>query len=318
MQNVLITGGLGYVGGRVVSALSSSNQYRVRIGTHRLPNALPNWTGGFEVVHMDVLSQRGLKEACTGMDAIVHLAALDEIECGKDPALAMEVNTLGTLHTLESAIAAQVERFVYVSTAHVYGSPLAGQIDEDTPAFPVHPYAISHRAAEDFVRSAHGRQAIIGTVLRLSNGFGAPADKFVSRWSLLVNDLCRQAVTDGRLVLRSAGLQRRDFVTLHDVARAILHLLEIPPTSIADGVFNLGGRNPMRVIDMVQLIADRCAIVLHQRPEISRPYGVEESLPLDYSVAKLESTGFKLSGVPESEIDETLRFGQREFGVNIQ
>jgi len=310
MQNILITGGAGYVGGRVVSALSSGNKYRVRIGTHRLPDALPSWTRNYEVVSMNVRSRKDLEEACAGMDAVVHLAALNEVECGNDPALALTVNTLGTLHTLEAAIATHVERFVYVSTAHVYGAPLAGHIDEDTPAFPVHPYAITHRAAEDFVRSAHRRHAITGVVLRLSNGFGAPADKLVSRWSLLVNDLCRQAVTEGRLVLRSAGLQQRDFVTLHDVGQGIKHLLEIPVPSIADGVFNLGGSNPMRVIDMVQLIADRCAEVLNRRPEISRPCGVEETLPLDYSIAKLEDTGFQLSGDAASEIDATLRVCQ--------
>jgi len=70
---------------------------------------------------------------------------------------------------------------------------------------PVHPYAITHHAAEDFVLAAHDEKRLMGYVIRLSNGFGAPAHAGVDRWTLLVNDLCRQAVQTRQLILRSAG-----------------------------------------------------------------------------------------------------------------
>lgn len=315
-KSVLITGGAGYLGGRIASTLASTSKWAVRLGTHRQPDALPPWTRQYDVVSVDVCTEKGLQQAFAGMDAIVHLAALNEVESAEDPERALTVNTLGTLRMLTAAQAVGVKRFLYISTAHVYGAPLVGFIDEKIPARPVHPYAITHRAAEDFVLAAHGRNLIEGLVVRLSNGFGAPADSFVNRWTLLVNELCRQAVTEGRLVLRSSGMQRRDFITLLDVGRAIEHLLEVSVASLGDGLFNLGGRNPMRVSDMAELIADRCKAIINVRPQIVRPAEptCEETAPLDYSIAKLETTGFSLQGDPIAEIDATLRLCENVLG----
>ena len=117
------------------------------------------------------------------MDAIVHLAAMNEMDCARDPAAALEVNTALTLRLLNAAVAAGVRRFVYLSTAHVYGAPLRGHIDERALPRPVHPYAITHRAAEDFVLAAFDAGRIEGVVLRLSNGVGAPAHAAVDRWT---------------------------------------------------------------------------------------------------------------------------------------
>ena len=62
------------------------------------------------------------------------------------------------------------------------------------------PYAITHRAAEDFTLMFASRGKLDARVVRLSNAFGAPAHGSVDRWTLLVNDLCRQAVETKKLV----------------------------------------------------------------------------------------------------------------------
>jgi UDP-glucose 4-epimerase len=111
-----------------------------------------------------------------------------------------------------------------MSTTHVYG-PQVGRLEETTLPAPRHPYATSHRAAEDAVLAASGN--FTAMVLRLSNGFGAPTHAQANCWTLLVNDLCRQAVTDCTLRLRSAGLQHRDFIPLADVTRIVDHMLHL-------------------------------------------------------------------------------------------
>src|SRR5207245_1641136 len=102
----------------------------------------------------------------------------------------------------DAAKRAGVRRVVYVSTAHVYGAPLAGVITEASCAVSLHPYATSHRAAEDVVRAAHERKTIEGVVIRLSNAYGAPVSEDANCWTLLVNDLCRQAARTKTMVLR--------------------------------------------------------------------------------------------------------------------
>jgi UDP-glucose 4-epimerase len=313
---VLITGGLGYFGGRIATAFAQSGQFDLVLGTRHLRETRPAWAGQAQIIAMDFNTPASLDRACAGAEYVIHLAALNEIESVDNPQLAVTVNTLGTLQILQAAERARVRRFIYFSTAHVYGAPLAGHIDECTLPQPVHPYAITHRAAEDLVLAAHAQGRIEGTALRVSNGFGAPADISVNRWTLLANDLCRQAVRERQLVLNSPGLQIRDFVTLHDVARATLHVAGMPAAALGNGLFNVGGAAPMRVCDLAERIGLRCERTLGFKPPLNRPaIGNAKPAPaLDYSIEKLKATGFALTGDMDSELDATLRLCSEAYG----
>ena len=314
MRKVLITGGCGYLGGRLAQFLASQEGYEILLGSRRQTQS-PSWLPKAKVVETQWDSPQGLEEVCSGVDAIVHLAGMNAQDCAADPVAAMEVNAVATIRMVQAAIRQKVKRFIYMSTVHVYGSPLTGVITEETKPTPVHPYALSHQAGEDAVLASHQSGEIEGIVVRLSNAYGAPADKIANCWMLLVNDLCRQAAISGRLVLRSAGLQKRDFIALQDVARAIKHFIELSIDKIDCGLFNLGGEAPYRIIDLAELIAVRCEAVLGYRPEIERPEPVpDESSPkLNYQIDKLKETGFYLNGDVVSEIDATLRFCQQKF-----
>lgn len=306
-RKILITGGMGYVGARVAQELSTRSDIDVLLGSRQAQGS-PAWLPGARVVVMDWSSRQSLLDACSGVDVILHLAAMSDIDCALDPVGALEVNGVCSVRLLEAAKANKVSRFIYLSTAHVYGVPLAGQIHETLLARPRHPYATSHRAAEDVVLAAHDEGAIIGLVLRLSNGFGAPAHPGVNRWALLVNDLCRQAVTKQCLTLRSAGLQRRDFVTLRDVGQVFSHMIDLSAEKIGDGVFNVGGAWTPRVIDMAELIMERCSAVIGYTPKIicPSPGKGEMTLDLEYRIDRLLASGYVLSGNAVSEIDSTL------------
>jgi len=312
---VLITGALGYLGGRIASAFIAEGGFDLVLATRRVPTEHPAWVSKAKLIATDLAEPASLNAACEGADCVIHLAALNEIESANDPALALEVNGVGTLKMLEAACRQKVRRFVYFSTAHVYGAPLAGRIDESTFPRPVHPYAITHHVAEDFVLAALRQGRIEGVVLRLSNGYGPPADARVNRWTLVVNDLCRQAVCEKQLTLNSPGLQVRDFVALSDVARATSHLVRLPKSALGDGLFNMGGDNPMRICDMATKIAERCHAVLGFRPPIRMPAPAGEEQPqvLDYRIDRLKATGFALAGDADGEIDATLRLCQRAF-----
>lgn len=313
-RRILITGGFGYVGGRVAQALAALPDTQLVLGS-RFPQRQPPWLPAATVVDTAWHDTDQLRQACSGVDTVLHLAAMNEIDAVRDPAGALEMNGVATVRLLEAAKAEKVGRFIYLSTAHVYGSPLSGSIDETLCPRPIHPYATSHRAAEDVVLAAHSTGILTGLVLRLSNSFGAPAHPAVNRWTLLVNDLCRQAVTTGKLMLRSSGLQRRDFVALTDVGRAIAHLERLPREMAGDGVFNIGGAWAPTVMEMATLVANRCEATLGYLPEINRPDPLsgERSQLLDYRIDKLKKTGFNLEGDHAAEIDATLLFCRQAF-----
>jgi UDP-glucose 4-epimerase len=263
---------------------------------------------------MDWRSSQSLTLACDGIDTLVHLAGMNDASCLRDPVAALEVNGVNTARLMQAAKVTGIKRVIYFSTAHVYSPSLVGQIDESTLPKATHPYATSHRAAEDVVLAAANTE-MDSIVLRLSNGFGAPAHSAVNAWMLLMNDLCRQAVTLRSMTLRSTGLQWRDFITLQDVSRVVAHMIKLPDSQIGDGLFNVGSGKSSRVIDVVDLIQTRCTEVLGYTPEINRkePIANEETLPLDFRIDRLLATGFKLLENNVAEIDATLSLCHDDF-----
>lgn len=312
-ERILVTGARGYLGGRLVRHLREATPFALRLASRV---AVPG-DDRAETVSVGALDDDALLDAaCDGVTHIIHLAALNEIDSEKEPERAVEVNINGTVRLARAATNAGVRRMIFLSTAHVYGAPLTGVIDERTATRPTHPYAITHRAAEDFVFGAASRSRLEPVVLRLSNAIGAPADPAVQRWTLLVNDLCRQAVTTKRLALRSAGLARRDFIAMADACHAVAHFVTVPAAALGNGLFNLGGGRSMRVADMVDLVIERCEAVLGFRPEVSRPAPSpgEISADLDYRIDRLRASGFDPAGDLAGEIDDTLRLCAIAFG----
>ncbi len=313
-NRVLVTGGLGYIGGRVARHLAMAG-FEVCLGTRKAGLDAPPWLPGARMVHTSWDDPQSLRQACRGLSAVIHLAAMNEIDSAKDLEGALRMNGLASLRMLEAAVAEAVPRFVYFSTAHVYGAPLQGNLDEATLPRPQHPYAITHKVAEDFVLAAHDKNQIEGLVFRLSNGFGAPATHEVDRWTLLVNDLCRQAAVSGRVKLNTPGTQLRDFITLEDVARAVVHGLRLDKDKLADGLFNLGKGVSSSIFAMTQRVAVRWEALTGKSLPIDRPEpSGEEPEPLAYSSDKFKRTGFVLRDAIDEEIDATLQLTRRAFG----
>ncbi len=315
-RSILVTGGLGYVGGRVAECLARDPAFEVFVTTRDPTSAdLPSWCPSDRCMRLDLMNDEDIKNICSGIDTVVHFAALNEIESQKDPVRALLINGIGTQKLVKSAESAGVNRFLYFSTAHIYRSPLEGTITETTLPRPVHPYAITHRTAEDCVLAASHEGKIQGIVLRLSNSIGAPINSKVNRWSLICNDLCRQAVSTKEMRLKTSGVQVRDFIALSDVARAVSHMITLDDDQLGDGIFNLGGEQTISIIQLATMIQERCRLQLKFTPPILRLEleSGEKSVPLIYSIEKLKSTHFSLTGNLDQEIDNTLSFCQKEF-----
>lgn len=314
-MKLLITGGFGYLGARLAQHFASQEGYDVVLGSQTSRQS-PEWLPQARVKQIPWGSSDGLEEACTGIDAIIQAAGVNARDCATNPVGAFEFNAVGTGRLLHAAIRQKVKRFIYISTAHVYGSPLMGRITEDTCPISLHPYATSHRAGEDLVRHAHQSGQIKGVVVRLSNAFGVPSHKDANCWMLLVNDLCRQLIQTRKLVLQSSGLQSRDFIAMQGVARAMEHLLKSPATAIGNGLFNLGGGRSLTVLEMAELIAERGRIGFGIDAKITRPEPSkdEKISPLIFDISKLQQTGFKLIDNINLEIDNTLRLCSGPLG----
>jgi UDP-glucose 4-epimerase len=313
MKNILITGGLGYIGGRVAFYIKEKEpDSNIFLTTRNKNGDFPSWTENFTVLQMDITDAASIDDCLRDrdIDIIIHLAALNEIESAKDPELALEINTKGTYRLLNLANLYNVNRFIYFSTFHVYGNISDTVITEKTLPKPIHPYAITHKAAEDFVNYFNNYQCMETLIFRMSNGYGYPMDINIDRWTLVFNDICRQAVTNGEIILKSSGKQYRDFISLHDVANAVYHFVFVVPDEWGDGIYNLGGDCSMSILDVAQKISDIYRAKYNKDiKEIKTASENGSSIstkPVKYSIDKIAETGFRLQGNTASEIEKTM------------
>lgn len=314
-RRAIVTGGLGYIGGRMSQALATAG-WTVRIVSRQARDVGPAWSRDFDLAIPDMDDRTSLASLCRGAELVVHLAAMNEVDAAGDPEGALRVNGNQSLAWLRAALAAGVKRFIFFSTAHVYAAPLVGRLDEATLPAPRHPYAITHLVAEDFVLAAHAAGHINGLVFRLSNAVGAPADANVYRWMLVANDLCRQAVQESKLTLKSNGLQLRDFIAMQDVTRAVAHFATAERGVWADGLFNLGSGRSTSVYDLACLIGSRARAILNRDVPVERmaPSEGEIPAPLDFRIDKLRAAGFSPNGELAQEIDATILLCRDAFG----
>jgi UDP-glucose 4-epimerase len=308
VMRIAVSGGLGYVGGRLSKYLAEQGHEVFALSRQAGALSSIKFPANLKVLHPEVMLSDVTK--LKGIDVFIHLAAMNENDCVKFPYQAIDVNIAQTLRWLDLAYSAGVNRFIYFSTAHVYGKPLVGFYDELAPVFPVHPYAITHQCAEDYVLAYHLEKRMDNLVIRLTNSFGPPAFPTVDRWTLLVNDLSRSVVKTGKMILSSDGLQMRDFICLEDVCMGLNHLMQQSASMATNPVYNLGSGRSMSVWDMALRIKNtaedflKCPVDLIRKEPSHNP----EINLLEISNRKLCDTGFTLANNIDQEIRSTLRF----------
>ena len=313
-MKILITGGSGYLAGRLAHYLKKTCNYQIILGSRQQTN-YNMLNSEFQIMQTIWNSEEKLKFICEGIDTIIHLAGINASDSLADPDLALEFNGVVTGKLIRAAVKSGVKKFIYFSTAHVYKSPLNGIITEETLPKSLHPYATSNIAGEDMVLSAHKQNEIQGIVIRLSNSFGAPVNKEANCWMLLVNDLCKQAINSGKMKLTSTGMQRRDFIAISDVCRVVEHLLKLSFPFGRNNLFNVGGKWSPTVWEIAGIICKMSKKILFFEPELSRrePLPSEFTENFEYNIARLEETGFIMGNNREDEILNLLQFCQTNF-----
>ncbi|MBT4888010.1 MAG: SDR family oxidoreductase, partial [Rhodospirillales bacterium] len=243
------------------------------------------------------------------VDTIVHLAGMNAPEAETDPERAMMERSLLTLRLVNASIAAGIKRFIYISSAKVYGLNLTGMVDEDTPVRPINHYAITHHTAESYILAAHNKKVFDGIVLRLSNGLGVPVTPDVDCWGIIANDFCKQAVETRCIEMTGTGEAKRNFIPMSGVVDTLCFALDVPRDVIKDGLFNLGGASAMKIIELAKLISNRCERLFGFKPEILHAaHTPGEVYPeLNYTSKKLVDSGFAPQSDITQEIDDILR-----------
>src|SRR6266702_1016587 len=299
---ILVTGGCGYIGSRLIRDLASSKRFAgstIRVIDNMLRERyvaimdLPP-QGHFEFLEGDIRNDEDLKKAFKDVETVVDLAGITNAPLSFErKELTFDVNVGGGRKVVEHAVNAGVEKFVYSSTASVYG-PTTGLVGEQYLCKPISPYGESKLQAEKACLSASNQNGLDATVLRLGTVFGYSVgmrfDTVVDRFTYLA------CIGMPLTVWESAQNEKRPYLHITDAADAITFALTQP--GMKGEIYNVIGENASlnRITTAIKKEIHDVRIVITPTPNLN-----QVSYELDGS--KIERIGFR----PRHTLDEGVR-----------
>src|SRR5499426_3313397 len=249
-ERVLVTGGAGYCGARLVPQLLSRG-YKVTVydimffGNHVLPRDNPN----LRIVDGDIRDAAKFVATVAEHDAVVNLACISNdasFELDEDLSTSINLNAFEPM--VKAAKTAGVKRFVYASSSSVYGVSDKPDVTEDHPLVPLTLYNKYKGMCEPLLKK-HTDAGFTGVIFRPATVCGyAPR----LRLDLSVNILTNHAVTNNKITV-FGGSQLRPNLHIQDYADLCKLLLSAPTEKIANQIFNCGYQN-MTIMDIAQMV----------------------------------------------------------------
>lgn len=248
-KKVLVTGGTGYLGARIGESLVTHG-YDVDLGSRK-----PFSSGAIEGCNQIFTDWDDPKLSfCKGYDLIIHAAGINAHECEKNPQLAIEFNGEITERLVKKAASYGCKSFFYLSTVHVYKSPLLGRFNEKSANLNNHPYATSHLLGEQALIRITKDSLMKGHVLRLSNCFGYPLTQENDCWNLVLNEFIRDAFRLGRITIRGDCFGRRDFLPIRELNRILIKLIGI--TGFIPKIINISTGTSLTLLEVAEQVRD--------------------------------------------------------------
>jgi UDP-glucuronate 4-epimerase len=287
--HVLVTGGLGFIGSRLVPRLLDEG-FAVRV-VDDLSAASPGGTGAeaaprFAARGVEVVLDRADPGHVAGVDAVVHLAALPGVRSKRSPSLLRAVN-VELAGRLAGAAARTGARFVFTSSSSVYGNAAVLPTPEDARPAPLNAYAESKVAAEADVRAQGGEPVIVRPFSVY--GPGQRPDMAFARW-------IRALAAGDPLPWHAPPGTARDFTYVDDVAAGIVAALRLGRPGRA---YNLSGWRPAPLREVLTLLADG------RRPEVRElPSSAAEAF-VTHGCGRRAAA--ELGYAPRTELAEGLR-----------
>jgi UDP-glucose 4-epimerase len=299
---ILVTGGCGYIGSKLIRALASNEKFAgqtIRVIDNMMRERyvaimdLPSHSH-FEFLEGDIRKDDDLKRAFKDVEMVVDLAGITNAPLSFErKELTFEVNVGGGRKVVEQAVKSGVGKFVYSSTASVYG-PTKGMVDEKYPCKPISPYGESKLQGEKACLEASRQNGLDATVFRLGTVFGYSIgmrfDTVVDRFTYLA------CVGMPLTVWQSAQNEKRPYLSISDTVDAVTFALT--RSGMKGEIYNVVGENASmnRITSAIAKEVPDTRVVITPTPNLN-----QVSYELDGS--KVERIGFK----PRHTLEEGVR-----------
>jgi len=287
-RRALITGARGFIGRYLVAQLLRQGAEVTGLTIDAGPAG-----DGVRWVKADITDPATVRGSCEDVDVIFHLAAISNVDASiRDPVRTITTNAFGTANLLEEARRSGAQKFVYISSAHVYGVPEYVPVDEAHRLVPREPYAASKIASENLVQAYANAYGMGFAILRPFNVFGAGQDP-----SFFIPGVISQALKHG--VIRVGNTEpTRDFLYVDDCVSGFLRVGDR-----GTGIYNIGSGEERSIASVVEKV--RGAIdpgIAVESDERRKRAGAVEIPRLCADVSRLKALGWE----PAVGFDEGL------------
>ena len=254
-MNILVTGGAGYIGTKLVKQLAKAEEVEKIIVYDNLSRGNYNLFIGesvinghkLEFIEGDIMDSRLLRKALDGIDYVYHLAAkVSTPFANSDPHFFEQINHWGTAELIYSIEESDVKKLFHISSTSVYGSS-DSLMDEQSHLNPRTFYGVAKKRAERHVDRLIDKGRAI--TIRLGNVFGYSKSM---RFDAVINRFAFETNYKKRITIQGSGKQHRSFIHVNDLAHdlALLSLNDVP-----SGVYNLVSKN-LSILEIVDTLKE--------------------------------------------------------------
>ena len=242
-SKILVIGGAGFIGSFVVSELLKTKVKKVVIFDNLARGKKSNIEDSLNDLRCELYPNGGdirdvdiLNDAMSGIDGVIHLAAMWLLHCKDFPRTAFHVNIEGTFNVLEACVKNNVKRLVYSSSASVYGDASEVPMTESHPFNNKNFYGATKIASEAMCRAYHDRYGLNYVGLRYMNVYGPHQDQ-TAAYTGVIPIMLNKIDANEAPTINGDGTQAYDFIDVEDVARSNICSLEAEST---DEFYNVG------------------------------------------------------------------------------
>lgn len=302
-KKILVTGGAGFIGSHLVDRLLAADNQIIIVDDFSFGKeeniAHLRKSPQVTIEIADICDRERMHACCNKVDYIFHLAVFCLRNSLMNPIRSHEVNSTGTLVMLEAARNNLVEKFIYTSSAEVYGTGIYFPIDENHPFFPTNVYAAAKAAGELYARSYMKTFGLPIVITRLFNTYG-PREQSEGRRAEVIPKFVLRTLSGQPSVIFGSGNQTRDFTYIDDIVNGIVLAAE-SDQAVGEAI-NLAHGQDISVMRILQLVLEKLG-----RQDLE-PIFLEEGRPADIPkmVADVSKARKILDYSADIEIEEGL------------
>lgn len=303
MSLYLITGIGGFIGSSLARALLSRGEHVRGVDNFSTgnPENIKEILGRIDFRKADILDLDAVRDACTGVDFVLHQAAIPSVpKSVLDPLGNNRANIDGTVNVLVAARDAKVKRVVYAASSSAYGDTPTLPKHEAMRPDPISPYAVAKLASEHYMISFYRCYGLETVCLRYFNIFGPRQDPS-SPYSGVLAKFITQMLRGEQPTINGDGEQSRDFTYIDNAVEANLLACKAPADKVAGQVFNTATGRRVTLNETFQLLQGLTAYK-------SQPnYGPERGGDIKHSLADISKTETALGYKPIVDFEEGLK-----------